>query len=226
MRDETVIWVKDNSGLQGVRIDLADFPRVQSFPGTWALPPGKGAKRYVQGKWRHPETVRPQTVYLHRWIVEAGEDSIVHPGGDPLDCRRQNLEVSLKRRSYIRQIGRRKSETERLAYTRALARKLAESSPPYSPAQLLRALQRGRLAEYGPDVEEAAARLTSERTASLPRLPIRTRWESRLPEILHALASAPCDFISRRQIEILFDVSRMTAMKILDRFGARRAGPA
>jgi hypothetical protein len=222
---ETVIYVKDGSGLALAKIDTADLPKVQAFAGTWTAHPGPKGRLYVQGKLRDQQTDEYRTVYLHRWIVDAGDDTLVQQAGDPLDCRRQSLRVSLKRHSYQRQMERRQSETERLQYTKALAKRLASHSS-YSSVHLLRGLQRHTLAALGPTMEEIASRLSGERLASLPPVRVRASWQHRLPEILDALESNSAELIGRRQVESIFDVSRATAIQILDRFGARLAGNA
>ena len=163
---------------------------------------------------------------MHRWIVDADEDTLVQQVGDVLDCRREKLRVSRKHRSYQRQqIERRQGETERLQYTKALAKRLAEQSP-FSPAGLLRALQRHTLAQLAPRLEETASRLSGERSASLPPLRIRAGWEHRLTDILKALKAVPGELVGRREVERIFGVSRATAIKILDRFGANLAANA
>jgi hypothetical protein len=223
--DETVIYVKDRSGLALAKVNTADLPKVQAFPGTWAAHPGPKGRLYVQGKLRNPQTDEHRTIYLHRWIVDADEDTWVQPADDPLDCRREKLQVSRKSRSYERQIQRRQTETERLQYTQALAKRLAARSG-LSPAQILRGLQRHTLAQIGPTLEETANRLSGERIAPLPSLRIRAGWQHRLSEILAALEAVPSELVGRRQVEDLFQVSRATAIQILDRFGANLAGNA
>jgi hypothetical protein len=221
--DETVICVKDRSGLTLAKIDTTDLPKVQAFPGTWAAHPGPKGRLYVQGKLRDPQTDEHRTVYLHRWLVDADEDTLVQQAGDPLDCRREKLRVSQKHRSYRRQIERRQTETQRLQYTQALAKRLAARSG-FSSAQMWRGLQRHTLAELGPTLEETANRLSGERVASLPSPRVRAGWQHRLPEILAALEDASAELVGRRQVESLFGVSRATAIQILDRFGANLAG--
>ncbi len=222
---ETVLYVKHKSGLALAKIDTSDLPKVQAFPGTWAAHPGPKGRLYVQGKVRDAQSGHHRTVYLHRWIVGADEDTLVQQVGDLLDYRREKLRVSRKHRSYQRQIERRQGETERLQYTKALAKRLAEQSP-FSPAGLLRALQRHTLAQLAPRLEEAASRLSGERSASLPPLRIRAGWEHRLTDILKALKAAPGELVGRREVERIFGVSRATAIKILDRFGANLAANA
>ena len=217
-----MIYLNDRSGLQFAKIDSADFPTVQKFSGTWALAGAGRRRRYVQGKWYNPQTDRHETVYLHRWIVGADEDTLVQLGRDPLDCRRQNLHVSLKRRSYTRQIERRSTPTDRLQYSKALAARLAQGSP-LTSAQVLRGLQRGTL---DANTERTASRLTGKRITSLPPLRVRAGWEHRLPVILEALESSAADLLFRRDVEALFRVSRNTAVKLLDRFGASFYGSA
>lgn len=84
---------------------------MQAFPGTWAAHPGPKGRVDIQGKLRNPQTGEHHTVYLHRWIVDADEDTLVQQAGDPLDCRREKLHVSQKRRSYQRQIERRQHQS-------------------------------------------------------------------------------------------------------------------
>jgi hypothetical protein len=223
--DETVVYVKDRSGLALAKIDTTDLPKVQAFPGTWAAHPGPKGRLYVQGKIRDAQTDEHRTVYLHRWIVDADENTLVQPAGDPLDYRREQLRVSRKHRSYQRQIERRQTQTERLQYTKALAKRLASHST-YSPAQLLRGLQRRTLDQLDPTLDEAASRLSGERVTSLPPVRFRTGWQHRLPEILAALEAAPGELAGRREVERIFRVSRATAVQILDRFGANLAGNA
>lgn len=223
--EETVIYVKDGSGLALARIDTADLLKVQAFAGTWSAHPGPQGRRYVQGKLRDPQTDAHRTVYLHRWLVDADEDTLVQQTGNPLDCRRERLRVSPKRRSYARQIERRQSDTDRLQYTKALAKRLAASSN-YSPAQLLRGLQRGTLDRLGPTLEATASHLTGERIASLHPPRVRAGWQHRLPDILQALEAASGELVGRRQVERIFGVSRVTAIQILDRFGANLASNA
>jgi hypothetical protein len=223
--DETVIYARDRSGIALVKIDTDSLPKVQAFSGTWAVHPGPKGRLYVQGKLRDPQTDDHRTVYLHRWVVDADEDTLVQPAGDALDCRRAMLRVSRKRRSYERQIDRRKTETERLQYTKALAKRLVQRTG-LDQARVLRHLQRRTLDQLGPEVEEAASRLTSERQPSLPPLRVRAGWEHRIAEILGALQATDKKWLGRAEIERLFAVSRASAVKILDRFGAGFAGNA
>jgi len=222
---ETVLYVKHKSGLVLAKIDTADLPKVQAFPGTWAAHPGTKGRLYVQGKLLDAQSGEHRTVYLHRWIVDADEDTLVQQVGDALDCRRAKLRVSCKHRSYQRQIARQPNETERLQYSKALAQRLAKQSG-FGSAQLLRALQRHTLSQLAPALEERANRLSGERSVSLPPLRIRAGWEHRLADILNALKAGAGELVGRQEVEQIFGVSRVTAIKILDRFGAKLAANA
>ena len=79
---------------------------------------------------------------------------------------------------------------------------------------------------WHPALEETASRLSGERSGSLPPLRIRAGWEHRLTDILKALKAAPGELVGRREVERIFGVSRATAIKILDRFGANLAANA
>ncbi len=214
--------MRDKSGLALAKIDTDDLPKVQEFPGTWAAHAGPEGRLYVQGKRRDPLTDQYETVYLHRWIVNADENTLIQLAHDTLDCRRENLHTSRKHRLYDRQLARRRTPTERLQYTKALASRLAPGSP-LTSTQMLRGLQRGTL-----DVEtqERASRFASERITSLPPLRLRAGWEHRLPSILAVLQGSSAQWIGRREVEQVFGVSRNTAIKILDRFGASFVGQA
>ena len=72
--------------------------------------------------------------------------------------------------------------------------------------------------------KEARVRRAAEDMASLPPLRIRNGWEHRLPELLGTLRELERDLIGRADVELLFGVSRVSAIRILNRFGARRAG--
>lgn len=223
--EETIIYLVHRSGVSQARIDTTDLPKVQAFPGTWAAHPGPQDRLYVQGKLRNPQTQEHRTVYLHRWIADADENTLVQPVGDPLDCRRAALRVSRKRHSYQWQLNRRETESERLQYTKALANRVAADSG-FAAAPLLRGLQRRTLAELDPALEDTASRLSREHVSSLPPLRIRAGWEHRLEEIIGALEGAPGELIGRRDVERVFQVSRRTAVQILDRFGANLAANA
>lgn len=162
---------------------------MQAFPGTWSLAWTKG-KPYAQAKRGE------KTIYLHRWIAEAADDEQVQFRGSTLDCRRQNLEVTARHRSYARQIARRRTPTERLQYTKALAQRLAERSG-QTPPRILRALLRDALDAA---LEETASRAAGERVASLPPLRLRSGWEHRLPEILQMIEATPEELVGRRTV--------------------------
>jgi hypothetical protein len=221
---ETVIFLKYKDSTLVTTIDTADLPRVREFPGTWGatrLPPGLF---HVQTKQFDSTTGRSRSISLPRWIVEADDDTLVRHAGDPLDNRRSRLIVSAKRRSWTRQLERRRTETERLQYAKALAQRVAQETP-FPAAEILRRIQRQELAELGSETEYLASRLAGERS-SLPPLRVRSGWEHRVPSILEALHASDREFIGRADVERVFQVSRMTAVRILDRFGARRAGNA
>lgn len=221
---ETVIFLKYKDSTLLTTIDTVDLPRVQAFPGTW------GATRlgpdlfHVQGKRFDSTTQTSRTLSLPRWIVEADQDTLVQHAGDPLDNRRSRLIVGPKQRSWSRQFHRRRTETGRLQYAKALAQRLAQETP-FPAAEILRRIQRQELAELGPAVEDLASHLAGERT-SPPPLRVRSGWQHCIPAILEALHATDQEFIGRADVERVFGVSRVSAVRILDRFGARRAGNA
>lgn len=221
---ETVIFLKYKDSTWLATIDTADLPRVQEFPGTWGATRLGADLFHVQAKQFDSATRRNRTISLPRWIVEADDDTLVRHAGDPLDNRRSRLIVSVKRRSWTRRLERRRTETERLQFAKALAQRVAKETP-FPAAEILRRIQRRELAELGPETEDLASRLAGERS-SLPQLRVRSGWEHRVPSILKALRATDQEFIGRADVERAFGVSRVTAVRILDRFGARHAGNA
>lgn len=91
--DSFVIATRDGREFT-IRVDADDLPRVLAY-GPWHIHDLKHRVLYastikvVNGKRR--------SVYLHRFIADAGPDVVVdHENQDGLDCRRCNLRVASK----------------------------------------------------------------------------------------------------------------------------------
>ena len=153
-----MLILKFRGATHEARIDLADLPKVQSFPGTWIPVARNDGRFHVQAKFRG------RTISLARWILNAAADVRINYSGGPLDCRRRSLSVIPKR----------------------------QRKPPSNESRL-----------HSP-----------------------AGWEHRLDDILSTLRSFQPDLLGRRDIERIFQVSRATAVRILDRFGPQLAAHA
>jgi len=160
---------------------------------------------------------RGHTISLARWIVDPPPGSFIDYAGDALDCRRSRLFVRRKRAAYHKRIEGISSETEREAYVNQLARLLAERIAIPQPEIAWR-LRRGQ--DLPPEAEEAATSLPRIRRQAITALRIRSSgWQHRIPDLVAELRDLSQEFLGRADIERLFDVSRMSAVRILDRFG-------
>lgn len=230
----TRIQIKHKGEILDALIDTGDVPRADAYLGTWGAAEITG-RLYPMGKQHDPETGAKIGFALGRWLLEATPDiEVRYRNGDPLDARRANLEavkitpqVDRTEEQRWQDRWQKRREGERHEYLLALAKRLARVARKQEETCYRWLVRNSFPRNLAAEVERQARLLEREpkwRAVFQARPKARQVWHDNLDSIVKTLSELSSEWVGRADVERIFAVSRRTACKLLDRFGATELG--